>query len=68
MEMKEALNLCMSGHKVQPTCWHVTNPRHWIIYNDQSQIFLEHGSLEEIPHALRLMTPDEFLGDWEVVE
>ncbi len=67
MTLIEALNLCMSGHRVRPVCWNNTNPEHWVVYIDTRCLFVECGKWEEMPHALRLSTPDEFLGKWETV-
>lgn len=65
MTIIEAISLCMSGHKVRPLTWRTLNPDHWIEY--RQHIFVECGTMEEIPHALRLMHPDEFLGEWETM-
>jgi hypothetical protein len=67
MNIIHALTLCRDdGRRARPVCWREINPSHWIIF--RSGIFLEHGEREEMPHALRLMRPEEFLGEWEIVE
>ncbi len=68
MTIVEALGLCMSGHTVRPVCWRKTNIGCWLTYIDTRCLFVENGTMQEMPHALRLSTPDEFLGEWEVVE
>ncbi len=73
MNLIEALGLCQSGHRVRPVCWRTLNPGHWIeswptpSHKDPC-IFAEHGTMQEMPHALRLQFPPEFLGEWETVE
>lgn len=72
MNMIEALRLCQGGGwRVRPVCWQRTNPNHWVELRGGRlvpAVFVESGSREEMPHALRLSTPDEFLGEWETVE
>ncbi len=73
MTIIEALGLCQSGHLVRPVCWRTRNAGHWIEAiptpaRGEGCFFAEHGTMEEIPHALRLCHPSEFLGDWETVE
>ncbi len=74
MNIIEALNLCKGGgHKVRPVCWRTLNPGCWVeaIHtpaHDPDYIFVEKGAMQEMPHALRLQFPTEFLGEWEVVE
>lgn len=66
MNIIEAIGLCESGHKVRPVSWRTINPHHWVEF--RCHVFVEFGSREEMPHALRLQHPDEFLGEWETVE
>ncbi len=73
MNIIEALGLCKSGHKVRPVCWRTLNAGHWVESiptpcHSEPCVFVEAGTLEEMPHALRLSLPPEFLGDWEVVD
>lgn len=67
MNIIQALILCQDdGHRVRPVCWRKINPDHWLIF--RGGLFVEHGEWEEMPHALRLTLPAEFLGEWEIVE
>lgn len=67
MNLTDALMLCKTlGKPVRPWCWQWTNPNHWVIY--RAGHFVEHGAMEEIPHALRLSTGEEFFGEWEAVK
>jgi len=66
MNITKALGRSCRGHKVRPTTWRTINPDHWIEF--RHHVFVECGKMEEIPHALRLMHPDEFLGEWETIE
>ena len=72
MTIIEALNLCQhGGHRVRPVCWRTSNPDHWIEGRGGRVldfIFVECGSMEELPHPLRLQSPAEFLGEWETVQ
>jgi len=70
MNIIEALRLCRSGHKVRPVCWRGGNPGQWVEVRGPASapFFVEHGTTQEIPHALRLAIPDEFLGEWETLE
>ena len=70
MNMLEALRRCKgTSRKVRPVCWRTMNPDHWIQYvGGNGGFFAEYGTMEEMPHALRLARRDEFLGDWEFVE
>ena len=74
MDIIEALNLCHGGgHRVRPVCWRTLNPGHWVEAmpspsHDPPYFFVEKGEMEEMPHALRLQFPTEFLGEWEVYE
>ncbi len=75
MNIIEALTRCKSGSRVRPVVWGEINLHHWVEsrrYDTTDPgthtIFCECGSIEEIPHALRLNRDDEFLGPWEVLE
>jgi hypothetical protein len=74
MNLIEALTLCReTGARVRPVCWRTLNPNHWVERivtpaHSEPCIFVEKGEREEIPHALRLQFPSEFLGKWEEVE
>ncbi len=73
MNIIKALNLCKSGHKVRPVCWRTLNAGCWVEaietpHSKESHIFVEKGTMQEMPHALRLQFPPEFLGQWETVE
>jgi hypothetical protein len=68
----EALKRCQEGQRVRPVCWRTLNPGHWVEalptpLSADPCIFVEKGAREEMPHALRLQFPTEFLGEWEVV-
>ncbi len=73
MNIIEALGLCQSGHLVRPVCWRTLNTGHWIEAIPtptcgEACFFAEHGTMEEIPHSLRLARAREFFGEWETVE
>lgn len=69
----EALLLCQDrGKRVRPVCWRTLNAVCWVEalptpHHDEPCIFIEKGLTQEMPHALRLQFPPEFLGKWEVV-
>jgi hypothetical protein len=68
MNILEALRLCKDGgHRVRPILWRSLNPDHWIEARKHGAVvfFVECGAWEEIPHALRLSRPEEFLDEWE---
>lgn len=72
MNIIEALRACQSGAFVRPCCWRAVNPERWVQAittpsRAEPCFFAEHGTMEEIPHALRLSLPSEFFGAWEVV-
>jgi len=73
MTILEALTACKAGTKVRPVCWANLNPYHWVEARPrtgcpgQYTIFVEVGTMEEMPHALRLQHESEFLGEWEVM-
>ncbi len=73
MTIIEALTRCRDeGIRVRPVCWRTLNSRHWVESVDTPSappwcFFVEHGEMEEIPHALRLSAEAEFLGTWEEV-
>lgn len=70
MNIIEALAEAKAGKKVRPVFWINHNRNHWVqavTFNGQTY-FVEHGSREEMPHALRMEMEQEYLGEWEVVE
>ena len=69
MNMLDALRLChRDGKRVRPVKWRTLNPDHWIECRASTrQFFVECGTMEEFPHALRLADVEEFLVPWEEV-
>lgn len=70
MNLLEALQLAQRGKRVRPTCWQVTNADHWVesrpyLNTYPPDLFVECGTMEEIPHRLCLQLGAEFLGEWE---
>ncbi len=71
MNLNEALLLAKADIKVRPKCWARTNPDHWVAAMPYTSrfgpriLFVECGSMEEMPHALHLQYEDELLGEWE---
>lgn len=69
MTIIEALRKAEDGAKVRPTVWRTINPEHWVYavrMNPSVPVsFVEGGTFEEMPHALRLCSSQEFLGEWE---